>query len=97
MERAMDNMIASTMSVTGEIVGFGNKLASLKIKTELGFAYVWVWEEIQVKFQIGDEFEACEAPLTFYNGYPIAIIKPGVGFFLNHIRYETKEAVTLQT
>ncbi len=86
----MDELI---MSVSGDVVEWADAgLATLKVKTKLGFAFVWVWEEISVKFSVGDMFQVDDAPVAFSDGCVIAIIRPGVGFFLNNIKYETKEA-----
>ena len=79
-----------TMSVSGTIVEFFDAgLVTFKVKTKLGFAFVWVWEEIELNFRVGATFEVNDAPLTFHDGYPVATIKPGVMFFLNATRYET--------
>ncbi len=78
------------MNVSGAIVEvLGERLATFKVKTKLGFAFVWVWEEVEVNFRVGSTFEVIDAPVAFEDGYPIAIIKPGTTFFLNGTRYET--------
>ncbi len=80
------------MSVSGTIVEVLNEgLATFKVKTKLGFAFVWVWEEVEVNFRVGSAFEVTDAPVTFDGGYPIATIKPGTMFFLNGTRYETHD------
>ncbi len=81
-----------TMSVSGKIVEMMREgVASFKVKTKLGFAFVWVYEEIEINFRVGSEFHIDDAPITFSDGYPVATIKPGKLFFLNHIKYETTD------
>jgi|GEM_PF-2055924 len=79
-----------TMSVSGRIIEiFSDGLATFKVQTRYGFALVWVYEEIEVNFRIGADFNIDEAPVAFAEGYVIAIVKPGNCFFLNGTRYET--------
>ena len=81
-----------TMNVSGQIVEtMKDGVASFKVKTRLGFAFVWVYEEIEINFRVGSEFHVDEASVTFSDGYPIATIKPGKLFFLNNIKYQTTD------
>lgn len=81
--------IDKTMSLRGEIVDVDcGGLITFKVQTKLGLAYVWVWDEINVVFEVGMDFLIEEAPITFSDGYPVAIIKPGVDFWLDHLVYE---------
>lgn len=85
-------MSTDTMSVAGEIVEvYKEGLVTFRVKTELGFAFVWVWDEIEITFQIGMQFHIDDAPITFSDGYVIAIIKPGVMFFVNDMRIKINE------
>ncbi len=79
-----------TMTIEGKIIEvFENGLVTFKVKTKLGIAFVWVYEEIEINFKIGSRFHVDDAPITFSDGYTIAIIKPGVTFFLNDTSYQT--------
>ena len=74
------------MSVRGKIVEILRK-DTFKVETEFGFAYVWVYEEIQVEFRVGDDFLVDDAPVTFSQGYPQATLRTDTMFFLNDLRY----------
>lgn len=83
-----------TMNVKGKIVEvYEEGVATFKVATKLGFAFVWVWDEVEVNFRSGMEFEVEEAPVTFHDGYPVAVIKPGVFFYLDDHIYDVRERV----
>lgn len=84
--------ISHQMNIRGKIVELCEEgLATFKVQTRLGYGYVWVWEEVSIDFRVGMELNLEEAPITFSDGYPIAIIKPGTSFLLDGIMYEVRD------
>ena len=81
-----------TMNMKGRIVEvYEDGLPSFKVETKIGFAFVWVYEEIFVDFRVGMEFHADELPVTFSDGHVIGTVKPGVIFWLEGLCYEVRD------
>jgi hypothetical protein len=89
----MSENSAETMSVSGTIEEVFDTpeeagIATFKVCTKLGHAYVWVWEEIDITFRVGARFSVKDAPIVFDNGYPVAVVRPGVHFKLDQWCYK---------
>lgn len=84
-----------TMTVRGLIgeVYEGPGLATFKVQTKLGHAYVWVFEELAIDFRVGMKFEVEGAPTTFDEGQVLAVLRPGVDFWLDGLRYEVHDVL----
>jgi hypothetical protein len=78
----------TTMSLAGEIVEvYEEGLVDFKVRTKLGFAYVWVWDEVMIIFQEGMNIQSDELPITFSDGQPVAVVRPGYSVWLDGVCY----------